>query len=460
MAERNMLFTWDLQWFNENLNQSDDLLTLRSEFEMRGSLLSRSLLIWQTDSANWSLADFGNKKIYYIEVGNDEVEVSEEIGGWGSIETNPRNLLSPSTVYGTHEGFIDWLLTLAKLVPIDQHSQDSLKRSDLSGRRLSFEIVTPDLLTVHEMLEEMLTAPRESLIGLSKDNLQQISNYLWQLLDRFQEIYNFNPPNSDLQNAREEHKGTLQEIVRFCDEVRQQLGPIVAYLQSKRVEQLETRVNATIDDAVNKAAEKFSTETNQLQKHSDQAEENEAKRQEDFNQLKGQLEDALAEESVSKYEKIFEGQANKHQQASFWWLLSTVGLIIVFGGVFYWLFNALKLGGTEWIGVLQNIFTKGFLLSLIYLVLNRSIKNYTAEKHLEVVNRHRQNALRTFRAFHSAAGENQETQDAVLLAATNAIFDANQSGYLSAKMRGSEGPSPIPQVIKAVMPSSPSTRSE
>ena len=129
------------------------------------------------------------------------------------------------------------------------------------------------------------------------------------------------------------------------------------------------------------------------------------------------------------------------------------------GVVFYQLFKALKPEGTAWVGVLQNIFTKGFLLSLIYLVLNRSIKNYTAEKHLEVVNRHRQNALRTFQAFHSAAGENQEIQDAVLLAATNAIFDANQSGYLSAKIRGSESTNPIPQVIKAVVPSS-STRSE
>ena len=100
------------------------------------------------------------------------------------------------------------------------------------------------------------------------------------------------------------------------------------------------------------------------------------------------------------------------------------------------------------------------MLSLIYLVLNRSIKSYTAEKHLEVVNRHRQNALRTFNAFHSAAGENQETQDAVLLAATNAIFDANQSGYLSTRLRGSESVSPIQQVVRAVTPSSSSTRSE
>ena len=52
MAERNMLFTWDLQSFNENLNQSSDLLSLRIEFEMKNFPLSRSLLIW-----DWSLVE-------------------------------------------------------------------------------------------------------------------------------------------------------------------------------------------------------------------------------------------------------------------------------------------------------------------------------------------------------------------------------------------------------------------
>ena len=461
MAERNMLFTWDLQSFNESQNQSYDLLPVRIEFGRKNFPLSQSLLMWEKDSENWSLVDFVNKRVYHIEINDNEVEVSEEIGRWEVIEANPMDLLSPSTFYGTHEGFIDWLLILAKLVAFDQYSPDNLKRTDLSRRKLGFEIVHPDLSAVYETLQEILTVPRESLIGLSKDKLQQIKDSLQQLLARSQEILNFNLQNfNETQNLREEHKRILQEIIRFCDKVRQELGPVVTYLKSKEAGQLETQVKATVADTVTDAVEKLNVGTDGLQKQSNQAEQNEAKRQEDFNQLKSQLEGLLAKESVSKHEKIFDEQANNHHRAAFWWLIATVGLSVVFGFVFYRLFNVLRLGGTELVEVLQNIFTKGFFLSLVYLVLNRSIKNYTAEKHLEVVNRHRQNALRTFNAFHSAAGENQETRDAVLLAATNAIFDANQSGYLSTKIRGSESASPIPQVIKAVMPSSSSTRSE
>ena len=458
MAERNMLFTWDLQLFDENLNESSGLLSLRIEFVKRGFPLSRSLLIWQKDG-NWSLVDFGSERVYHIEVNNDKVEVSEEIGGWMSM--SPVNLLSLGTVYGTHEGFVDWLLTLVKfkVVVYDQSNLDDLKRTDLSARKLSFEIVHPDLLAAYEMLREILTSPRESLIGLSKNNIQQISSCLQRLSHIFQEIHSFDLQNSsEAQNVGEEHKRISQDIVSFCDTVKQQLGPIVAYLQSKRAEQLEAQVNATVADTVTDAVEKLNAEADRLQKQGDQAEQNETKREEEFNELKSQLKEQLVKESVSEYGKIFEEQAKKHKWAAYGWLSATVLLSIGFGYVFYWLFNILKLEDTEWVGVLQNIFTKGFLLSLIYLVLNRSIKNYTAQKHLEVINRHRQNALETFERFVSSAAR-QETKEEVLLAATNAIFDANQTGYLSTRIRSGESASPIQQVIRAVTPSS-STKSE
>ena len=456
MAESNMLFTWQRESFNEVRHHSDDLMGLRIEFEMRGFPLSRSLLIWEKDN-NWSLVDFENEKVYHIEGDSDEVEISEETADRGLMETSLTDLLRLSTVDGTQEGFIDWLLTLVKhnVVNIDQPNLDHLKRTDLSSRRLDFEIVHPDLVTACNVLQEILTAPRESLIGLSKDNLQQVREYLRRLLEVFQEIHNFDP-----QKSREEHKEVLQKIVSYCDEVKQILGPIVTYSQSKKAEQLETKVKETVAKSVSDAVEKLNAATDRSQKQNNQATQNEAKRLEDFNKLKNQMENLLAEESVSKHEGIFDEQANKHQRMAFRWLISTGGLIIGFGFVFYWLFNSLKLEGTEFIGILQNIFTKGFLLSLIYLVLNRSIKNYTAEKHLEVVNRHRRNALRTFNAFVSAAGENQETRDAVLLAATNAIFDANQSGYLSAKTKGHESTGAVQQFVKAIMPGSSSTRSE
>ena len=110
------------------------------------------------------------------------------------------------------------------------------------------------------------------------------------------------------------------------------------------------------------------------------------------------------------------------------------------------------------LGALQNLFTKGLFLSPIYVWLNRSIKNYSAQKHLEVINTHRQNALETFDTFVTAAGDNRETRDAVLLAATDAIFDANQTGYLSTKATGPDSRSPAQQIIREIIPQKPSSK--
>ena len=116
------------------------------------------------------------------------------------------------------------------------------------------------------------------------------------------------------------------------------------------------------------------------------------------------------------------------------------------------LLSFIKPTSDDWTPILQNLFTKGFVISVFYMLLNRSIKNYAAEKHLEVVNLHRKNALATFEAFAEASGNNPHTRDQVLLASTNAIFDANQSGYLSTKTSRSDTVSPIQHIIREIIP--------
>ena len=444
MAQTNLLFTWEIESFNE-IAEQPNLLRLQSEFEMRGHLLSGSLLIWEKFgvTGSWSLADFKNKKIYYIDKRNSpEMEVSEV--SWNSTYLKSRFDDQPR---GTNEGFIDWL----KLFNLAESDLEDLKRTDLSGRKLDLEMGHASLLTAYELLREILAAPREWLIDLSGDDVQQIRKYLEGWYEIGNEIQNINQSTS-----REKHAEILQQIFQFSDKVKQHLGQVAVYLQSKKSEQLEAQVNAIVAEVV----ENFKQTTDELQKHREEAERNEAIREKEFAELKDKMQNELAKETVSKHKAIFAKQAEEHQQASQKWFIATGVLVVAFGVVFYSLFEAFRLGGTEWMGVLQSVFTKGFLLTLIYFVLNRFNKNYTAHKHLEIVNRHRQNALDTFDAFIESAGENPETRDAVLLAATNAIFDANQSGYLSTKTKGTDNVNPIQQVVRAVLPGSSSTKPE
>ena len=447
MRQKNLLFTWRPESFSAALEQPN-LVELRTE--LAGiRLLSENLLIWEKDyeAGSWWLIDFENKKVYHLDRNSDtEIEVSEDAN---DMEGLPEPNLG-TKVYGTSQGFIDWLTRFKSR--LDEYDPEKLKRADLSVNNLSFEIVHPNLLTVYSMFQEVLTSPSEWAVGWLDNNLQQeVQTNLSEFLKILARIHYF-----DSHASSEQHKEVLKQTFKLCDQIQQQLHQAVIYLKTKKTEQLETKVNTTVTDAV----EKLKEVTDESQKTREEAEQNETTRQREFTELKNKLEDELAKETVSKHRKIFAKQADEHKRVSRGWLIATGVLIVAFGAVFYWLFEALRLGGTELIGVLQNVFTKGFLLTLIYFVLNRSHKNYTAQKHLEVVNRHRQNALDTFDDFVESAGDNRETRDAVLLAATNAIFDANQSGYLSSKTKGTESANPIQQVVRAVLPGSSSTKPE
>ena len=458
MAESKGLFRLDLDKFQEIVSYNN-WFNLQHEFKTKGVMLSQSLLIWRGGSGQtWLLADFKNEKTYHIEKGADtpedrRVEISEPSD---EVEqpvglTDTKAILSnlqQSVYQGTDQGFID----LLKRLNLDEINLERLKRSDLSGAGFSFESVHPDLLTVHSMLREILTSPRESLLNFSRVVVQELKNYLPQFYENAQKIEDFQISN---ENPREAYDNLLRNISNFCGNVKEPLGRIIAYLSSRRMEQLETKVDATVDTAV----DRLNAETNRAEEINNEIEKQLAEKQEEADQLILKVQNQLAEKPISQYKAIFAAQAEQYRKGSKSWLIMAGGATVVFFGAFCWLSTLLESGGPGLTGTLQNLFTKGFVLSPIYVWLNRSIKNYTAQKHLEVINTHRQNALETFDTFVAAAEGNRETRDAVLLSATEAIFDANQTGYLSTKGSGPDSRSPVQQVIREIIPDKSSSRS-
>ena len=443
MAGTNHLFDWEIESFND-IAAETNLLELRREFRMRQHSLSESLLIWEKFgvTGSWLLADFRNEKIYHIDKRNDVgMEVSE--ASWDP--EYPRSRFDDQP-YGTHEGFVDWL----QLFNLAQSDLEGLKRTDLSGRKLDLEIAHAPLLAAYELLREILISPREWLIDLSKGDIQQIREYLRGWHEVGEAIWAIN-----LSTSKEAHTEVLQQILQFSDEVKQQLGQVATYLKSKKSEQLETQVNTTVAASV----EELKAERDLLQKQREEAEKNESAREKRFAE---QLADDRAKKLTLEQQVSFAEQAERHQQVAWAWLgvasLLIIGLVV--GIIAFGLLDILKLEGSEWTGTLQNIFKKGSLLTVFYFALNRSIKNYSAQKHLEIVSRHRQNALDTFPELLESSGNNPETRHAVLSAATNAIFDTNQSGYLSSKTKGSESTNPIQLLVREILPGSSSTKPE
>ena len=451
MAERQIQLSLDWERFQTALSQlsSSNGFKLQHEFKTKGVSLSQSLLIWTGESGQtWLLADFKNKKAYDIEEGNDAagnqiVEVSERPSETEQTVTFEGSELicdHLKRAQGTNQGIID----LLRRLNLDEINLERLKRSNLSEAGFSFECVHQDLLTVHSMSREILTSPYEWLLNLSRGEVDNLKNRLPEFYENVREIEDFEITG---ENPRETYTNLLQDISNFCDTAKRSLRDIGTYLSSRKMEQLETKVDATVDTAV----DRLNAETNRAEEINNETEKQLAEKQEEVDQLILKVQNQLAEKPISQYKAIFADQAKEYHKEAQNWLWIAIGTTAAFFGAFYLLPTLIESSGPGWTGILQNLFAKGFLLSPIYLWLNRSIKNYAAQKHLEVINTHRQNALETFDTFVAAAEGNRETRDAVLLSATDAIFDANQTGYLSTKGSSSDSRSPIQQIIREII---------
>ena len=452
MAEGQILFSLDperfrIAWDSLNLSYPNSS-NLQREFRTKGISLSQSLLTWQGESGNtWLLADFENQKTYDIEVvgdtaENQRVEVSEqstEAEQPFTLTNTETILLQLQSVYqGTDQGFIDFL----KRINLDEIDLERLKRSDLSGAGFSFELVHQDLSIVYSMLREILASSHEWMSNFPRWTARDVvRQHLQQFYENVREIEDF--AISD-ENPKQTHDNLLQGISSFCDTAKGSLRDIVGYLSSGKVSQRKAEVDALVA--------KLKTENNRADGIINETEKKLAEKQEEVNQLILKMQNQLTEKPISQYKTIFADQAKGHYKGARNWLKMAGGTTVLFFAAFVGLTIWLGSEDSGLTGTLRNLFTKGFLLSPIYVWLNRSIKNYTAQKHLEVINIHRQNALETFDTFVAAAGDNRETRDAVLLSATDAIFDANQTGYLSVKGSGSDSKSPVQQVIREIIP--------
>jgi len=144
---------------------------------------------------------------------------------------------------------------------------------------------------------------------------------------------------------------------------------------------------------------------------------------------------AAAEVGVAQHATHFQNEATNYKTTSRYWLGALILSAILTCLWGYLGFIVLETPQAE----IQNqsiFFIQKFaaritvLMTLVFMLFWCS-KNYAAHNHNFIVNRHRQNALSTFETFVKAAGDDLQTKNAVLLQATESIFCAQPSGFIS-----------------------------
>jgi len=292
----------------------------------------------------------------------------------------------------------------------------TLGRVDDLGRQMNFAGAVKSAEAIIAVYKRI---PMSALEDFTDGQLNAILGQANADYNLFNQILEFNSASSNAASIRE---SILANIQLRRDQVFEQLWQFVAYGVARITDTslLETRARATIQGIQDQAGKL----TEQLENSKSEADT-----------ALAAIRAVASEQGVSQQAIYFKEEAQTQESLADKWLKYTYSFA---GALGVFAISSLFLHKLEWIKPVSNAETIQLVTSkiLIFSVLGylsiMAARNYTNHKHNAVVNRHRQNALLTYRALVTAA-EDSGTQDIVLAHAASCIFSPQETGFTNGK---------------------------
>jgi hypothetical protein len=307
---------------------------------------------------------------------------------------------------------------------------ETLGRVDDLGRQMNFaEAVKPAeaIIAIYKRI------PMSALPDFTDGQLNAILAQANADYNVFKQILDFNAASGDAVGTR---SNILTNIKARRDQLFDQLWQYVAYGVARITDTslLETQARATIQGIEDQAAKL----TEQL-----------TKAKSDADGALAAIRAVASEQGVSQQAIYFKDEAQAQETLAEKWLTYTYRFAAALG-VFAIL--SLFLHKIEWIKPTNNaemfqlITSKVLIFTVLGYLLIMAARNYTTHKHNAVVNRHRQNALLTYRAIVTAA-EDTGTQDIVLAYAASCIFSPQETGFAHGKGESASGSKSVLELL-------------
>lgn len=292
----------------------------------------------------------------------------------------------------------------------------TLGRVDDLGRQMNFaEAVKPAeaIIAVYKRI------PMSALPDFTDGQLNAILAQANSDYNVFKQILDFNAASGDAVGTR---NNILANIKIRRDQLFDQLWQYVAYGVARITDtsMLETQARATIQGIQDQAVKL----TDQL-----------TKAKSDADNVLAAIRAVASEQGVSQQAIYFKDEAQSQETLADKWLIYTYRFA---GSLGAFAILSLFLHKIEWIKpansaeMFQLITSKLLIFTVLGYMLIMAARNYTTHKHNAVVNRHRQNALLTYRALVTAA-DDTGTQDIVLAHAASCIFSPQDTGFAHGK---------------------------
>lgn len=309
--------------------------------------------------------------------------------------------------------FIDCEKALARIQSFDH---TSLGRAEDLGRQMNFaEAVLPaeQIIAVYKRI------PMSALSDFTDSQLTTILDQANADFNIFNQILEFSATSSDAATTR---ASILESIKTRRDQAFNRLWQFIAYGVARITDTklLETQARSTIQGIEDQATKL----TEQLAQSKSEAEN-----------ILTAIRSVASEQGVSQQAIYFKVEAQEQEDLAKSWLKYTfcfaaaLGVFAIFS-LFFHKFEWIKPSSSA--EALQLIMSKILIFTTLGYILIMAARNYTTHKHNAVVNRHRQNALLTYRTLVTA-GENSGTQDIVLAHAAACIFSPQETGFAPGK---------------------------
>jgi len=323
--------------------------------------------------------------------------------------------------------------SLEKLVALDP---EELVRTDYLGASFDFGEYVPLFELVLRLFRELHAADLSTLPDSQIEQLQDATN---RIAGDFGEIKAFEP--KDVSSPADQRDYLAQRLKDTHEGVFQTVSWAVAYASSRSVDL--RRVQREAKSLVAEIDVLKRDTVSQLQEYQGNA-----------TAIVNNIREAAGKVGVGQRASQFRDQANRYASAKTTWLRASVGvaalaIVLAAGNVGYLLS---RLAETEIATgrAIELAVAKVLLFSVLYYALVWVVRTYRAVSHNEVVNRHRENALRTFETFVDGATDEQ-TKQAVLLRATECVFGHQASGF-SDPGREDSATSRLLEIVRGVRP--------
>lgn len=327
---------------------------------------------------------------------------------------------------------------VSSLKRIQDFDVELLPREAELGKSYSFNNAVKPASRLIELFKRL--SP-EALNDFGTTQLSQLQGQTDACFNLFDSVLSFDAKQA---NAHDVQQKLIQQIEGAYQGAINVMLPLVGYSLHKSAD------FQRLDSEARAALQKIKDEANEITTSLEQ-------QQADAENALEAIRTVAAEQGVTQKAIYFKDEADQNTtDAEAWrdktirvaWLLGVYAVISLFIHKIPWIAPA------NTYETVQMAVSKILIFAVISFVLYLSARNFLSHKHNAVVNRHRQNALMTYKALVEAAGEKQQASDAVLVHAASCIYAPQPTGYTGGGADAQGAKSVIELLSKPISPGS------